>query len=98
MLKGLTLLLPVTRICVNISTVYNGTLVAKGLIHVYRQIIIIMQNDSTSLEPEQLISNVVLNFTHSLLWYALFLIEQIYSNIAVLACGDTLSFDAPSVC
>ena len=27
----LTLLLPVTRICVNYSTVYNDTLVAKGL-------------------------------------------------------------------
>ena len=29
----LTLSLPVTRICVNYSTVYNDTLVAKGLIH-----------------------------------------------------------------
>ena len=29
---GLTLSLPVTRICVNYSTVYNDTLVAKGLI------------------------------------------------------------------
>ena len=28
----LTLSLPVTRICVNYSTVYNDTLVAKGLI------------------------------------------------------------------
>ena len=28
----LTLSLPVTRICVNISIVYNDTLVAKGLI------------------------------------------------------------------
>ena len=27
----LTLSLPLTRICVNISTVYNDTLVAKGL-------------------------------------------------------------------
>ena len=30
----LTLSLPVTRICVNFSTVYNDTLVAKGLINV----------------------------------------------------------------
>ena len=29
---SLTLSLPVTRICVNYSTVYNDTLVAKGLI------------------------------------------------------------------
>ena len=29
----LTLSLPVTRICVNFSTVYNDTLVAKGLIY-----------------------------------------------------------------
>ena len=32
MVYGLTLSLSVTRICVNISTVYNDTLVAKGLI------------------------------------------------------------------
>ena len=31
----LTLSLPVTRICVNYSTVYNDTLVAKGLILIY---------------------------------------------------------------
>ena len=30
-LTALTLSLPVTRICVNYSTVYNDTLVAKGL-------------------------------------------------------------------
>ena len=29
--RSLTLSLPVTRICVNYSTVYNDTLVAKGL-------------------------------------------------------------------
>ena len=31
----LTLLLPDTRICVNFSTVYNETLVAKGLNYVF---------------------------------------------------------------
>ena len=30
----LTLSLPVTRICVNFSTVYNDTLVTKGLVHI----------------------------------------------------------------
>ena len=34
-LNALTLSLPVTRICVNFSTVYNDTLVAKGLTDIY---------------------------------------------------------------
>ena len=33
----LTLFLPVTRKCINFSTVYNDTLVAKGLNHFYYQ-------------------------------------------------------------
>ena len=34
---NLTLSLPVTRICVNFSTVFNDTLVAKGLRRIYKK-------------------------------------------------------------